>query len=208
MSVNQLRGETLQTCIDSHDGNAWNAAQIKVVGPQETAEPLRTVGFIFTVHQLQSRLCSSCFRGVHPSFKEEFKAVFLPRETDRSIRVSFNLKASESPEKLWHWRSFMHFYLDNLVELTRNIYGLSNLCSVFGEGVFSCFYQAFLFPGCGEILIRHLKAAVKETWWNKHRNRPFAQTWRRCDGHCQLNGVFKACVDDVRDCVADGPESL
>lgn len=130
-SVNRLRGETLQTCIDSHDWNTWN----KAVGSLETAERLRCCQglYLLPTSFTDSGLCSSCFRRVHPSFKEKFKAISILPERDASIdqtvrqscavhrtRVSFNMKASETRE----WSSdtgnpswSVAFYLENLLYL-------------------------------------------------------------------------------------------
>ncbi len=84
-------------------------SRIKAKEPQETAERLRTVGIIFTVHELHRLafvplVSDESIRHLKKNLK---LSPFCPRETNQSIslcvshaRVSFSIKASDSPEKL------------------------------------------------------------------------------------------------------------
>lgn len=84
-------------------------SRIKAMEPQETAERLRAVGFIFTVRELHRLafvplVSEESIRLLKKNLKP---SPSCPRETDQSIslyvshaRFSFSLKASDSPEKL------------------------------------------------------------------------------------------------------------
>lgn len=109
--------------------------------------------YIYCPRASQTRLCSSCFRGVHPSFKEEFKAVsFLP-----DIDGSICQPVCQSCQSLFQHKGIRQSREAQTAEVLRAfkfrqfcgfnfkyIYGLSNLC--FWRRCFLSLLSSVYFP--------------------------------------------------------------